>query len=356
MKLRSTWYDSGFASPDDEGATSAWAAATGRDLLDPPSLPEFIEYGDWFLDTFVEDHDVDNVASVERIDSRFLVTTTGGSETVASVVVVAVGVTPFGQVPDTFVPLRDDPALSFATEYTDHQRFAGKRVVILGGGQGGLEAALWCTRANANVEILVRSTIKWFGDHEPWSPRGPLRRRLHALAYPVHGFGPPLLNRLAVRPELFARLPVGPRMRLTRRILRAGGSPWLREEVEANAKITDGVSVLRARRSGEAIELELSDGSRRQADHVFLGTGFAFDPARLQFLAPDLAEGIALEAGWPRLDRNFQSSVAGLYFVGFAAEARFGPTARFVRGARHAAPTAAAAIRERSKGIRAKAR
>jgi len=345
MKLRSTWNDTSFASPGDEGLTSAWAAATGRELLDPPALPDFLAYADWFLERFGGEHDIDNVASVEPTGSRFRVTTTGGSETSASSVVVAVGVTPFGHVPHAFASLRDDPAVSFATEYTDYRRFAGRRVVILGGGQGALEAALWCVRATANVEILVRSTVKWFTDHEPWRPRGPVRRRLHALAYPVVGFGPPIVNRLAVRPDIFALLPTRPRVRLTRRVLRAGGSPWLREEVEAGAQITEGVTVLRAERSGETIELELSDGSRRHADHVLLGTGFTFDRGRLDFLTPDLQQRIKLEAGWPRLDRTFQSSIPRLYFVGFAAEARFGPSARFVRGARYAAPTVAAAIR-----------
>ena len=146
------------------------------------------------MDRFVDEHDVDDVANVELSGSRFRVTTTAGSETLASAVVVAVGVTPFGQVPHVFESLREDPAVSFATGQNDYGRFAGHRVVILGGGQGALEAALWCIRANANVEILVRSSITWFTDHEPWRARSPIRRRLHALAYPVVGFGPPIVN------------------------------------------------------------------------------------------------------------------------------------------------------------------
>ncbi len=344
MTLRSTWKTSSFASPGDEGSTSAWAAATGRELREPPQLPDFLAYADWFLDCFVGEHDIDDVVNVEQADHRFRITTAGGSEAAASAVVVAVGVTPFGQVPNAFAALRDDAAVSFATEQNDYGRFAGRRVVILGGGQGALEAALWCARAAADVEILVRSEIKWFTDHEPSRERTPVRRRLHALAYPEVGFGPPLVNRLAVRPDIVALLPTQARVSLTRRVLRSGGSPWLRAEVETGARITEGVTVVRAERSGETIELELSDGSQRRADHVLLGTGFAFDLGRLEFLAPDLRQGIELEYGWPRLDRSFRSSIPGLYFVGFSAEARFGPASRFVLGARHAAPTVAASI------------
>jgi pyruvate/2-oxoglutarate dehydrogenase complex dihydrolipoamide dehydrogenase (E3) component len=106
----------------------------------------------------------------------------------------------------------------------------------------------------------------------------------------------------------------------------------------------EGASVRRVAREAETIRLELSDGSIRQADHVLLGTGYAFDTQRLGFLAADLRARLQLEHGWPHLDRTFQSSIRGLYFVGFAAEGRFGPASRFVLGARHAAPTVAAAI------------
>jgi hypothetical protein len=203
-------------------------------------------------------------------------------------------------------------------------------------------------RAGADVDLVVRSTITWFADREPWTQRSPARQRLYTLAYPVVGYGPPVLNRLAARPDLFAMLPTRHRLRLTRHILRPGGSPWLRREVEEGARIRQGVCVQSARRTVDGVTLELSDGSRLSADHVLLGTGYAFDRERLPFLAPALRSQIEMEHGWPRLDRCFSSSVPGLYFVGFAAEGRFGPAARFVLGSRHAAPTVAGAIKARA--------
>ena len=41
--------------------------------------------------------------------------------------------------------------------------------------------------------------------------------------------------------------------------------------------------------------------------------------------------------GAPILTRNFESSVPGLYFIGVAAAASFGPLMRFTFGARYAA-------------------
>ena len=310
MQLRSTWEESSFPSPGDRGSTRAWAAATGNALAEPPALSDFLAYADWFRAQFVSDHDDDDVVQIDAAGNGFTLRTRGGAEAAARSVVVAVGVTPFGRVPDAFAQLRDDPAVSFATEQNDYARFGGRRVVILGGGQGALEAALWCVRAGAEVDLIVRAAITWFADREPWRERSPLRQRLHELAYPVVGYGPPLVNRLAVRPDLFALLPGELRVRLTRRVLRSGGSPWLRPEVEAGVRILEGVTVRRAARSGEAIELELSDGSQTRADHVLLGTGYVFDRERLSFLSPELRARIALDHGWPRLDRTYRSSGA----------------------------------------------
>ena len=42
-------------------------------------------------------------------------------------------------------------------------------------------------------------------------------------------------------------------------------------------------------------------------------------------------------AGAPAVSRSFESSVPGMYFVGFAAAPDFGPVMRFVLGADFAA-------------------
>ena len=70
----------------------------------------------------------------------------------------------------------------------------------------------------------------------------------------------------------------------------------------------------------------------READAVIVAAGFRFSLERLGFLAENLRTGIALEEGRPVLDRFFRSSDEGLLFVGFAAEHRFGPLARFIPG------------------------
>jgi NAD(P)H-nitrite reductase large subunit len=151
------------------------------------------------------------------------------------------------------------------------------------------------------------------------------------------GYGPPPLNRLAIHPDVFAALPAAARRRVAARILRAGGSPWVRSEIDGHVAVTEGVAVQRVDRNGDSVRLMLSDGSVRDADAVVVSAGFRFSLDRLGFLSPTVRAGVAVRDGWPVLDRYFRSSDPDLMLVGFAAERRFGPIARFVSGSRFTA-------------------
>jgi NADPH-dependent 2,4-dienoyl-CoA reductase/sulfur reductase-like enzyme len=258
-------------------------------------------------------------------------------------VLIAVGVTPFPHAPPPFAAAMGE-GVSFAIERQDYGAYEGGRVVVVGGGQGGLEAAALAMRAGADVEVVVRSRLRWFADREPYKPRGPVRQRLYRVAYPVVGYGPPPLNRLALHPDAFAALPRPLRRRVAARILRAGGSPWVRSVVDGKVGVTEGVSVEDLRRGEDGFELKLSDGSARRADAVIVSAGFRFALDRLAFLSPSVKAAIAVEGGWPVLDRCFRSTDPDVLFVGFAAERRFGPIARFVSGSRFTAHRARQAL------------
>jgi hypothetical protein len=64
-----------------------------------------------------------------------------------------------------------------------------------------------------------------------------------------------------------------------------------------------------------------------------LGTGFRPDIARYPFLDRDLVRAVRSIDGYPVLNSGFESSVAGLYFLGAVAAGAFGPLLRFVAGA-----------------------
>ena len=335
MLLRSDWKETSLSAPGDAGSIDRWAHEVGEQREEPIPLQKFLRYSEWFRQTFVPEGDPSNVVSLERAGNRYRVTTAAGDEVEARSLVVAVGAIPFAHAPPPFNEVMGD-RVTFATDLQNYDVYRDRRVVVVGGGQGGLESATLAAEAGADVELVIRRQLRWFADREPHRPRGPLRQRLYRIAYPVVGYGPPPLNRLALHPDLFALFPKPARRLLSGRILRAGGSPWLRGKVERSVHVTEGVGVDAVERNG-SVRLHLTDGSEREADAVIVAAGFRFSLDRLGFLSPEVRSGIAVEDGWPVLDRWFRSTERDILFVGFAAEKRFGPIARFIPGTRFTA-------------------
>ena len=336
MLLRSDWSETSFSAPGDAGTIDRWSRQTGEARQEPIPLQMFLRYAKWFRESFVEQLDPSPVMAVERARNGFRVTSAGGDEVDAGKLIIAVGAVPFAYAPPPFDGMIGN-GVRYATDLQDYESYGSRRVLVVGGGQGGLESAALAARAGARVELIVRSHLHWFASREPHAPRSRLRQRLYRIAYPVVGYGPPPLNRLVLHPDLLARLPEAVRRRLTARVLRAGGSPWLRPAL-ADVEIREGVAVQSVERSNGHVDVRLTDGSEREADAVIVAAGFRFDLERLTFLAPDVRAGVQLDGAWPVLDRWFRSTDPNLLFVGFAAAHRFGPIVRFIPGTRFAAP------------------
>jgi hypothetical protein len=88
---------------------------------------------------------------------------------------------------------------------------------------------------------------------------------------------------------------------------------------------------------GGKLRIRLDDGSSRDADHVLLGTGFAVDVTRYSFLPSELSRELAQVNGFPKLTKNFESSISGLHFLGAPSSWNFGPLMFFVCGTDFAA-------------------
>jgi FAD-dependent urate hydroxylase len=335
MLLRSDWKETSLSAPGDAGTIDRWAHEAGEQREEPIPLQKFLRYAEWFRRTFVPEGDPSNVVSLERAGNGYCLTTAEGDEVEARSVVVAVGAIPFAHAPPPFDQAMGD-RVTFATDLQDYDVYRDRRVVVVGGGQGGLESATLAAEAGADVELVIRSQLRWFADREPHRPRGRLRQRLYRIAYPVVGYGPPPLNRLALHPDVYAVFPKPARRLLSGRILRAGGSPWLRGKVERSVRVTEGVAVDAVERNG-SVRLHLTDESEREADAVIVAAGFRFSLECLGFLSPEVRSRIAVDDGWPVLDRGFRSTEKDILFVGFAAEQRFGPIARFIPGTKFTA-------------------
>jgi hypothetical protein len=107
-----------------------------------------------------------------------------------------------------------------------------------------------------------------------------------------------------------------------------------------------GRAVLAAHAEDGRLRLELQGPAGREelvVAQAIAGTGYRPDLSRLPFLDAALLHEIARHpmVGTPLLDRGFQSTAPGLYFVGYPAGLSFGPVMRFVYGADFAARTVA---------------
>jgi FAD-dependent urate hydroxylase len=336
MLLRSAWEETSISAPDGAGTLDEWLPEAGESRQEPIPLEMFLRYSTWFAERFVPDRDPSRISAVESTGSGYRLATEAGSEVEAERVVVAVGVMPFAYVPPRLAELLGD-TISLATGIEEAGRHSGKRVLVVGGGQAGLETAGLAAQAGATVELVTRSTVRWFADRESHNPRGPLKQKLYRLAYPVVGFGPPPLNRLVMMPDVFAALPERTRRSLTARVLRSGGSPWIRQFVDRSVRVTEHNTIEQVEQQPGGLVVRLSDGTEREVDHILIACGYRFDIDRLSFLSAEVRGRIATRNGWPVIDRFFRSSDPNMLFIGYAAEHRFGPLSRFVLGTEFAA-------------------
>ena len=339
MLIRSPWVATSF-TPVGTGLTlDDYEQSLGHALSRRLPLADFIQYGDWFTRRTSPDVDERRVRTVTTNGSGFRLQLVDGERLTAGRVVVAAGIERFVARPAVFERLPRELALH-TTELTRPAALSGYRVAVIGGGQSALESAALLHEAGAAVNVLVRKPrVHWLLRSE----------RLHRLGlvttalYAPSDIGPAGLSRLLTFPDAFARIPRRSRERLDQRAIRAAGSGWLVPRL-AEVPIETGVEVVSAARDRDRISLRLGSGETRVVDRVVLGTGFCPNLLRYPFLAPELVGGVRAVNGYPVLNRWFESSLPGLYFLGSIAAGTFGPLLRFVAGTPFAAPRLASHV------------
>jgi hypothetical protein len=190
--------------------------------------------------------------------------------------------------------------------------------------------------AGADVEVIVRASwVRWLDFHRrTWLKRlviNPLRSLLYLPT--SEGWLLPGVNRIAMTPGLFHRLPGALRHQIARRCIlsKPVGATWLLPRF-GGVRVTTGRSIRAATPIGSQLRLKLDDGSERRVDHALLATGYRVDISRYSFLAPDLVHALCRIDGYPRLTAGFESSLPGLHFLGAPAAQSFGLLCRFVVG------------------------
>ena len=329
MCLRSIWSASHIGDPTSSLNLRAFERERGVPLRRPIPLSDFVAYGHWFQERALPDVDPRLVKRVETSGGALRVITSDDEAIDARRVVVAGGIAPFAARPQMFDALPRELA-SHSADHADLAPFAGRRVVVIGGGQSAIETAVLLGEHGADVEVIMRAQrLQWVG-------RAPREGLIGHLLFDRTDVGPALISQLVAHPMLVRALPHAIQREATRRALAPGASLWLRPRF-GGLVISAGRSVVDVARRGSEVSLRLSDGSSRTVDHVLMGTGYRIDIRRYPFLAPGLLERVRRVDGHPVLGAGFESSVPGLHFVGAPALYSFGPLLRFVAGTEFAA-------------------
>ena len=341
MLLRSPYVASDIGDPEGPYRLAAYEQAMGLERAEPVPLERFVDYGRWIQRAVLPDLRTDRIERIGRNENGFELSVSGGEVVHAGRVIIAAGIHDFAWRPPVFSAV-DPSRVTHACDHDDLGVFAGKRVLVIGGGQSALESAALLAEADANVELAVRaSTIRWLTRR--WHHNlGPVSR----MVYDPAEVGPVLVSRFVSAPGLFNRLPRRTQDWMTYKSLRPAGARWLPARVKT-VTMRLNANPVSASENGQ-VGVSFEDGTVSNADHILLGTGYRVDVRKYPFLAPELVDELELADGYPVLDRGFQSNVEGLYFLGAPSAWTFGPLMRFVAGTGFSGKTVARGLLARA--------
>jgi FAD-dependent urate hydroxylase len=348
MLMKSEPYASAIASPRGGYDVSAYCRSHGLDYVNrvgPLTLERFLDYADWYAEQLVPDVRDITAAQIDATGGGgFRVAFADAEPVTARQVVIATGVRPYAHVPKELSGL----PLDLVTHAIDHHRldrFAGRRVAVVGAGQSALETAALLHEQGTDVRVIARTPKLSWNEPNPaeLGPFGQIKRPVTQLC---EGW------RCAFwyRPAAFRRLSEDMRITKARTVLGPSGSWWLRDRVDGVVDVLTGHQVRKAVPDGSGIQL-LVEGPEQlvlTVDHVIAGTGFRIDLARLPFLPEGLRARIATVKGYPAVNRTGESSVPGLYFVGAPTAVSIGPSARFIAGTHTISAKLARAVARRA--------
>jgi len=326
MFLRSHTWSTNLSDPRGRYTFERFCRESGQSARYPIPKDVFVAYGLWFQQHAVPQVDETYVSSIERSSDRFLVALQDGRAVTAASVVVALGVYYYAHRPAPFERLPAD-LVSHSSEHDDFRRFNGKTVVLIGAGQSAIESAALLQEAGARVHVVARRPIAW-RDRDRSEERSVFER----LMRPDASIAPGWVNWTFDHfPYLFYRFPQA-RKDSYNSNYSSGASHWLRDRVIGRVTLHENRTVEIVEALEHRLDIVLSDGVRLRADHVLLATGYQVDLHRLTMIHPALRAEIAADQSIPILNHRFESSVAGLYFVGLTSLRTLGPQYRFVAG------------------------
>lgn len=343
MLLRSYWWASNLSDPKRKFGLAQYFQLHNMDT--PNSLPieTFIDYGLWFQRQVVPNVDETYVGTIENLGKHFKLGLVDGRTVNTSTVVMAPGLRYYEYRPKEYDHLPAELVTHTSDHHTFH-RFTGKKVVVIGGGQSGLETAALLHENGAEVELIARRPIRWLPEGESLENRSFMQKIKRPKAGTALGWYHWGIEHL---PYAFHKLPRDVKNRQLRNRFGPAGASWLMPRLLNRIPIyEDTVEEIEETQIG--IELTLSSSRIVKADHIMLATGYHVDISKLPMLAPSLTSQIQTYENAPVLNSHFETNVSGLYFEGISSVSSFGPFYRFVVGtdatARRVAASAASRV------------
>lgn len=280
--------------------------------VEPLPLDLYLEYAGWFAEARGIRPRPARVARLDARDGVLVATLAGGASIEAERILLATGFAPFAHVPPELGAIVPAEASSHTRDCDRPDRFAGRRVLIVGGRQSAFECAALLAEAGATaVHVCHRHETPAFAASD-WTWVGPLLD--HAAEEPGWYRGLPEAERKSIEDRLFAE----GRLKL---------EPWLRPRVrrpEISIRPRTRIAACERRRGGLAVGLDAGD--EIEVDHVMFATGYKVDIERVRYLAGgNLLARIERRDGFPVLDTSLQTTVPGLHVTSLPAARDFGP-------------------------------
>jgi hypothetical protein len=348
MHLKSDGFASSLYDPERCLPLPKYCADQGipyADLGRPVPVEVFAAYGLAFQAQMVPSLESHLVAKLERADGGFTLTLDDGQLLQARRVVVATGISHYEYLPDELRGL--PPSLcSHTADNHDLSKYRGREVLVIGRGASSTDMAALLLAQGASVQIVSREPVIF---HLPPSKKP--RTLWQRMRDPNFGLGPSFRSAVyTLLPGVFHFLPERLRQRIVRRHLGPAAVWFIRDQLVDHVPMHSGFQLQSAEARGSRVVVGFAGGGRRldvEVDHVIAGTGYRVALERLPFLDGPLRSQVRREGAFPKLSLQFESSVPGLYFVGLASAAAFGPLTRFALGAGYTARKISAHLRRR---------
>jgi thioredoxin reductase len=346
MHLKSEGFASSLYDPEGIFTLEAYCAENAIPYADigvPVAIETFIAYGQEFQRRWVPEVENVEITALEESGHDFVLTTSAGETVRARRVVVAAGIVRFAYLPPLLSTI-PGALVSHSSQHSDLSGFKGRKVAVLGAGASAVDIAALLLEAGANVELVARRQTIQF--HDPPNEPRPLLQRLMA---PRSGLGTGWRSRMCTDiPLIFHAMPQALRVRAVERHLGPAPCWFVRDAVVGRMPMHLGATIAGVHPLDGKVRLEIrqSSGEAREfeVDHLIAATGYRAAVSRLAFIHESVRSRLRKTVEAPALDRHFESSVPGLYFVGAAAANSFGPLLRFAYGAKFAASRVAARL------------